>query len=483
MAELGVLLALAGIGWIVGRFDDAMSPSDALAASLPLGAAAYVSVMTVLVATRLPVARPAVGLVITAIIAAVLAVTHPSSLRVAPRSLLLWGAGALVVVVVVWGTVTLGGYVSVTGDSLRYVVVAGLLDRFGDLSVGQLGTLWEKRGLATGALHGLAAGDRSFLAGLTPLFAISVLAILWSAIQQSGRAVDRRIALAVGIGALLLLATIERFLFHALYLNSHMLVAAWLLLLQLQVLRMLRSRSLPWGGVVAVLLLSTSIIVARPEGPLLVGLVLLPALVTRDVTVATRRWLALAIALPSIAWPGLGLGAERLAQGEPLRTSVLGLVGLGVVALVLAAAMPLVDRIPRPRATLLWLHGLVWGVLALSAVRDPGILYYSARATFRNISFAGGWGSALLIIALLLVVAFAVVTWPGNRPLAFTLMTFVPLGMMLAYLRDGSFRVGPGDSLNRMLMHLLPIAILALATSAFGELRPRWAASGHRDDT
>jgi hypothetical protein len=44
---------------------------------------------------------------------------------------------------------------------------------------------------------------------------------------------------------------------------------------------------------------------------------------------------------------------------------------------------------------------------------------------------------------------------------------------LLAYLREGAYREGPGDSLNRMLLQFVPIAIL-LVVSALATDRWRW---------
>ena len=46
--------------------------------------------------------------------------------------------------------------------------------------------------------------------------------------------------------------------------------------------------------------------------------------------------------------------------------------------------------------------------------------------------------------------------------LRFPLTTFVPFVFLMAYFREGSYRVGLADSLNRMIMHVVPLAILLL---------------------
>jgi membrane protein implicated in regulation of membrane protease activity len=38
--------------------------------------------------------------------------------------------------------------------------------------------------------------------------------------------------------------------------------------------------------------------------------------------------------------------------------------------------------------------------------------------------------------------------------------TFLPLVFLLAFLRDGAYRVGATDSLNRMWIQIIPLAVL-----------------------
>ena len=84
----------------------------------------------------------------------------------------------------------------------------------------------------------------------------------------------------------------------------------------------------------------------------------------------------------------------------------------------------------------------------------------------------GAWGASLLVLAGVLVVAVLLRRVEHEQVWLFPLLTFVPLSVLLAFLREGAYRVGPGDSLNRMLLHVLPLAVLAVAVTADGEARP-----------
>ena len=53
--------------------------------------------------------------------------------------------------------------------------------------------------------------------------------------------------------------------------------------------------------------------------------------------------------------------------------------------------------------------------------------------------------------------------------------TFAPVALLLAYFRDeGAYRVGQYDSLNRMFMQVVPLAVLYVVAvySTTGRVRP-----------
>jgi hypothetical protein len=91
-------------------------------------------------------------------------------------------------------------------------------------------------------------------------------------------------------------------------------------------------------------------------------------------------------------------------------------------------------------------------------------------ATEQNLLYgAGGWGFSLLILAVLVLVGVVVARGEAIHFLRFPVTSFVPLGFLLAYLRDLPFRVGAGDSLNRLWIHIVPLAML-FVVAAFGTI-------------
>ncbi|TVR86211.1 MAG: hypothetical protein EA416_15680, partial [Trueperaceae bacterium] len=50
---------------------------------------------------------------------------------------------------------------------------------------------------------------------------------------------------------------------------------------------------------------------------------------------------------------------------------------------------------------------------------------------------------------------------------------FLPQAFVIAYLRDAAYRVGGGDSLNRMLIQVVPLMVVFVVVSFQGAMRDR----------
>jgi len=78
----------------------------------------------------------------------------------------------------------------------------------------------------------------------------------------------------------------------------------------------------------------------------------------------------------------------------------------------------------------------------------------------------GGWGVSMVVLAGLVAAAALLTNAPARIFIRFPLTSFVPVAFILAYLREDSYRVGITDSLNRMIFHILPVAVLFVASVA-----------------
>ena len=286
-----------------------------------------------------------------------------------------------------------------------------------------------------------------------------VFAGVWRVTQTWG-------AYLVAGASVVLLLSINRVVWNGFYLNDHLLEALCLLTVV----------GAGWLGAVRALPTNVSsvvqavaivgIVMSRPEGFIMAGLALLPTLLSEDVTGKGRVQLA-------CVW-----GVSVLVQQAAV---LLGFFGLGrslphvaVEAFALGAAIVvfspalLLDWITRRAYGILLSAELgLWLMLAVLAASDWQVLHESVQATIENLAYGhGAWGMSIMVIGGLVAAVIVFTDAPGRIFLRFPLTSLVPVAFILAYLRDNPYRVGITDSLNRMIFHILPVAVLFLASAA-----------------
>jgi hypothetical protein len=168
-------------------------------------------------------------------------------------------------------------------------------------------------------------------------------------------------------------------------------------------------------------------------------------------------------------WPHVPSSAEKL-------------MGLGASAVLLWPLLASRTLEAQSKYVLPAVEVSLWIVLFFCAIYSPEILQRSTVVTFRNVFLgAGGWGFSL---AVLMILVFIVLVLPAPQHrvfLRFPLTTFCPLAFLLAYLREHAYRVGVTDSLSRMLIHIVPLAILLVSSAAASSAwAPRLAGSESR---
>lgn len=433
----------------------------AAAMSLPTGVCVYTLVGAVLLLLPIP-AYPLAALAV-ALLAAIAAGMLTANGRVS------WRRREALVTAAIGTAVFLGAavireatFVSVSPDSYRYLTTAGIVGLTGGLEHANA-FLLESRGWTFPYVHALAApiGTR-FLVSVGPLLAASGLAmVVWFA-RQLGRW-DRRFWFALA-APVAFVATTERFVYHAVYLNAHMLfavlaaVVAGLLALTLHGRLPEETRPVP----VALLGLAALSLV-RPEAPLVAALLIGPALVA-PLQRRHKAALAGAIAIPTATWFG-GVMWMYTAEGRDVSMTASGMLVFALGTLAVAFAVSHVgDWVPSRAADAIPVLLLV-GLLGLGATQ-PRLLIDSLTATARNVVLDGLWGlSLILLVSLLAIAYYQVDSFVGRHSFGLPLVAFIPFAFVLAHLRGGAYRVGPGDSLNRMMVHLILVAAMALVAA------------------
>ncbi|HEU5113625.1 MAG TPA: hypothetical protein VFU96_09915 [Acidimicrobiia bacterium] len=352
-----------------------------------------------------------------------------------------------------------------TPDSLRYLLASNDLVLTGGLREMNATDLVTRQ-IGLPALQSLSdVVGRGYLASIGPLFGVFGIGLFtWLALDVTRGGQSRRNRLILVGAAILFLASSNRLVYDSFYINTHIQMASYLLIaiagIWLAVSRGLSRWAIPSGLALAVTL------VFRPEAPLVVAIVL--------VTVAASRAdmsIRLATTLPTLAvgtvWYGLGLwryaaGGDEISPTAPVFGSLL--------AIVVAVILCLAGGADRARSWARWLD--VAGVaglallLAFYVATDPAVFGMSIEATARNLVRDGFWLLTWVAALALLMVAMIVQAIPDARLWTVPIIGFALLYWALPYVREGAWRVGAGDSGNRILAHYLAVTVIFLVLAA-----------------
>ncbi len=356
-------------------------------------------------------------------------------------------------------------------DSIRYLIVGSLIESNNLDWISP--NLLRKRYSSVAILHAPAnlAGE-FYLRSLHPLVGLSTLGLLfWFSYEGLKQAIPRKEAIAFALIGTLLLLTNSGFVWHSFYINGHLLVAAFLLVVVgtgwLAASDSGSRRELLCLQAVGV----AGLVLSRPEGALIAPLALLPTLLWGKIPLSSR-WAILAVfGVAVVVQQGfIMLTTASLGQSVRMRAWLLFGVGLGALLALPVLAWSFVTR--HSKYVLAAVEGLLWVALIGFSLARPVLLQQSLDATLRNIVFdAGEWGASLMILAALVIGAILLTDAPNRIFLRFPLTACIPMFLLFAFLRGGPYRVGATDSLNRMLIHLVPLAILFVISAAASK---RW---------
>lgn len=473
IGELVTMLALVTAGGIVAAVCGARGPLLAMLA-FPIGVSAVIAVA--IVQALLPVPSwPALAGAVTLVIALVIAVRFW-------RPVLAQGRWLVVAVVAVLAITALHAWVPLTTwttDSIFNLEISRLLvlDAVDAIDWGAA----EKRQLAVPVLHGLGSqwGAGDVLGAAGPMLVLSTAALIaWVLRVRLGASGALTSIVVPALGALVFVS-LHRTAFAAFYVNGHMLVACLVLIIAgLLWLRTLESVT----GIDAHALLRLALVavpalvVARPEGTLLIALIAAPLLRVDRVAAGA---LTVVGGAATVLW-NLTLVIGALSSGSPPSFSSVAMLAIGAAMCLVAVAARVLPQRVLDRAALV-LELALWAALIVFVVRDPATLVQSVLATGANALLGeGGWGFSLVVLAVVAVVVLALLS-DRDDVLRSILTSFLPLVLLLAYLREGAYRVGEGDSLNRMWLHIVPLLIVAVIDRAAHGVRRGRAEPSSRD--
>ena len=152
-----------------------------------------------------------------------------------------------------------------------------------------------------------------------------------------------------------------------------------------------------------------------------------------------------------------GVGDVDLTLDQPRTLAVIGVLAACII-LVLFSKVNWIKRWVLPHLPMIMLGVLVL-VVAIMFIQKPEHMYTSMKVILKNVLESGRWGITWVVFSFLVFISLF---WPGSLREAYFfygISSFLLLLLAISYFRV-PYRVGWGDSANRMLTHILPILIL-----------------------
>lgn len=215
-------------------------------------------------------------------------------------------------------------------------------------------------------------------------------------------------------------------------------------------------------GIIALLGFS----LARNEAPIFALIFLVLVVSSKRISFRVRLRSMLPYLVVLILWYlylllEMGQGTKILDPGKTLL--IIGtLAAFG--CLVLLSELKWIKSLVLPHLPKVML-GTLLVLLVVMAILKPNHMILSVWIIINNTLEAGGWGITWLIFGFLLVLSMAGPRLPWEEIFFVGISSFVALLLALVYFRN-PYRLGWGDSANRMLTHILPIIILYVSMKA-----------------
>ena len=301
---------------------------------------------------------------------------------------------------------------------------------------------------------------------LQPGFSITFLLVFFTLPRRivSHLLSDQRRALIYALLTSLALFSTYFIVFQFFYVHNSLISAGYLYLAVASFWLGAQEENHCWmvPGVVALLGFS----LARNEAPIF-ALIFLILVISADRTPYQTRlrtilpYLSLVIVWYAYLLARMGSGTKIL---NPEKTLVIIASLAACGALVLISKQEWVQRWLLPYLPQLMLGGLAL-LLAAMVIIKPGHMMISVWITIRNTFEVGGWGIAWPLFGFLFALSLAGPRVPGEKLFFYGIWSFLLLLVGIVFFRN-PFRLGWGDSGNRMLTHILPITVLYISMKA-----------------
>jgi hypothetical protein len=372
-----------------------------------------------------------------------------------------------------------GAFTRLTPDSIDYLTIAGGFEQFGvfpDLSPTQI----LKRQFVVPVLQtgGVVTGLGYFMTLTTLIVAGGFGFMVWlgtESLRRIGVPIQRIAVASVLVGAFVL--STNRVLFHLFYVNGHGIFAA-LLLIAVGLMWHATSTG-EWSVAVLAGIAAAAIVPLRAEGIIVVAFFMLPALVSSATPMRARWAIVIPIASVALLWNGVVLRQVLpVEEFDLLSTPVTTiLVAMGLVAIVAVSHISILTNLLHAVPAVAFFVLLAY--TAARVVRGSTSFYDTMAAMGANIAASGFWATFWWVAPLAVAVCVATVRVTYQSRLLWGLASFPIALLAFTYVRGGAYRVGSGDSANRMLMHMVFVIglylIVAVGQLAAGVKDEQWS--------
>ncbi len=353
-------------------------------------------------------------------------------------------------------------------DSLNFMLVGSAIGRGDPTSISNYNI--ENRLSTVPAVHSLGHYSGNFyLTSITPLISLAILAtICWVVIEATRGKASRRQLILYCAAPVLVLASSHAYLFHSFYLNGHLMMGAFMLMAAAAGwLLCQKGNKVSELALVAIIALGLAgAVFTRVEGLFYAGIILLPIVLHPQPRLMYKRLLIAALGLSIVLQEGLKIILLRHDHGNVnLKTDYLPLA-LGVILLPSAILVGW-KFLAKHWQKLVWLTEIgVWLAMLALFIHKPQTLKNSVIATYKNINATPvPWGKFFVMLIILMGMVLIFRRFKDQAIMRLSITTFLPIAFILAYLRGAPYRFGQADSLDRMMISLVPLAVLFITLS------------------
>lgn len=361
-----------------------------------------------------------------------------------------------------------------TSDSIEYLQLSSLLAS-GDYDLVPP-TRMTQLPLALPIIHSpVNTEDISYFHAINPLLGICLLlAFSWFVIESAKRHIGKSQAIIYAVTGSLLILSFNRFVFSSFYINNHILFAALLLVVSgsCWLLNMQSSSLSNKSLIILQISVIPAMVFSRPEAPLIILFALLPTILNRKLSWIIRYLPATVLALASLVWQ-VFLAFQHVRINTEIPISIWSSLIFALLILTFSFLQRR-DFIKLNAKLLLNIAEFsLWTAIAWFSIFRFDIVSMAIDSTVNNLVLgAGSWGGSLILVSVIIISLLVSKKTSGLIALRFPITTFVPLMFLVRFIIGSGYRIGNGDSLNRAVIHIVPILVLYLtAIVIFGKDR------------